>query len=987
MEKIVLGQKKFIGNQNSDEFIEVELKREIESLKTEILYNTFDFQSQFIKERNNSLKFCLYGLIESKYGHCDNLNLNISVSDTNKDSGSTNSILYSPYKLDIANTGYSFNIISKPLSQNSDLSKNIYGTNKGCYFFYFEIDRNDINFNKNKSIYISIFEPIQELYGYFELPFIFFDENRELIEFGTENADFNDSNEIETINNNFPFFYDKHWIKFNLEPYGPQVVSFQNDVLRVSESVSSVSIPISLEKPSEFGLERVKVLVDYNQDSLGNLLTTATLGSDFYFNEQVISWNQGEKIKYINININNDLFVENIEKIQLRIQPLINARISENSNNSMVLYIDSEDVPVSAYFRNDFIETYRPLYTNNPLPQNSPFQSLLNSIDDFISSTINVTISFSSPLPVDGEKIKIKYNNISTAKIGSDFGFDNLYSNVDEIELNVPLSSTSIDFNLFIKSHKGYIEDRLIILDLVQSTLGIIPVSLSPRNNFPQIKINIKDSTLPLFTRFSIPINYDRSIGVFKKIFTTNSTIDNYLYLKKDILDSSLPRNQNQHNLTNNFYCEIEVKNLGETIFYNNQKISTNETITIPLNLSSITNNFNIDLPSNLNWRGLYYDKSNYEFKFKNIERTYPATTNNNQNYDIYNLREQDIMPLDNYQVYDSGLSAQTTYWFITEIKNSYSTLDTTNNQCLNSANFFNSSSLFYNGAIIGSFDFLYQKTISTIKISKKRAVEVCGGNGSFLPVGTTLLPPPPYNEKYCNINFGEILIQLQYSLPNVVSEMYLQKIFLNSQRSINNSFRYFVDFDSAFIETKNSLRFEIFNNGIRDIEFMGKTIPYNSSAFFNGSELDFTNLSLTLPANDIYESNGNFFKRFRYKFKFYNIKIPHSLLNNTNFETIPEYEIAEFDFPLVQNQGGFNFPQNFYIENKYNNIGLSADIFGNLNCSVAPFLSFSHIIRKIVTNRILIFSNTGSNLIDTIWANSPINSDCNNATIPFKIV
>jgi hypothetical protein len=242
-----------------------------------------------------------------------------------------------------------------------------------------------------------------------------------------------------------------------------------------------------------------------NQDSLGNLLTTATLGSDFYFNEQVISWNQGEKIKYINININNDLFVENIEKIQLRIQPLINARISENSNNSMVLYIDSEDVPVSAYFRNDFIETYRPLYTNNPLPQNSPFQSLLNSIDDFISSTINVTISFSSPLPVDGEKIKIKYNNISTAKIGSDFGFDNLYSNVDEIELNVPLSSTSIDFNLFIKSHKGYIEDRLIILDLVQSTLGIIPVSLSPRNNFPQIKINIKDSTLPLFTRLSIP--------------------------------------------------------------------------------------------------------------------------------------------------------------------------------------------------------------------------------------------------------------------------------------------------------------------------------------------------------------------------------------------------------------------------------------------------------------------------------------------------
>ena len=315
MKKIILGSKKFIGNQNNDEFIDIELSREIETLKTDSLNNTFDFQQQFINERNDSYKFCIYGIVESRYGNCDNLNIKFKIIDTD----GLNSVIFTPYIFSGASSGHSFIVNTKPLSHNNVLSKNVYGTNKGCYFFHFELDKNDINFKKNKFIYAEIFEPEQELYGEFQFPFIFFDEDGEFIEFGTETANFNKNNEIETINNNFPFFYDKHWIKFNIEPKGPQVVFFENSTMNVNENNAiDFKIPIRLEEPSKFGLEKVKLVIDYGFDSIGLPLTDATLGIDFQFNEQIVSWEIGEQSKNIPIIIKNDLFVENIEKIQLK---------------------------------------------------------------------------------------------------------------------------------------------------------------------------------------------------------------------------------------------------------------------------------------------------------------------------------------------------------------------------------------------------------------------------------------------------------------------------------------------------------------------------------------------------------------------------------------------------------------------------------------------------------------------------------------------
>lgn len=987
MEKIILGKKRFIGNQNTDEFIDIELTREIENLKTDTLYNTFDFQEQFIKDRNNSLKFCLYGLIESRYGHCDNLMLNIKINDTNQTSASTNTIIYTPYNFSAATSGYSFYTSSKPLSNNSDLTKNIYGTNKGCYFFHFEVDKNDANFNKNKSIYIQIFEPVQELYGEFSIPFLFFDENQELIEFGTETAEFNEDNEIETINNNFPFFYDKHWIKFNLEPHGPQVASFVNSEMTIKEdNATGLIIPITLEEPSKFGLEKVKIVIDYNVNEFGEPLTNSTLGIDFLFNEQVVSWNIGEQIKEVFIDIKNDLFVENIEKIQFRLIPILNTRVSINTNNSMILYIESEDVPVSAYFNVGSLETFRPLYSNTVFSTNNPFYSTYNSISSLTHNVVPITIFFSSPVPVNGEKIKVKYNQNSTAKIGTDFSINNPNSLDTEIDFGVFLGSNALLFDIYVKSHKGYIEDREIILDLFQSTLGIVPVSQSNTNSLPQIKIKLKDSTLPISTRFVLPFNSNRSVGIFKKIFTSNSIANKYITLKKDSLDAQAPVSISQHNLTNDFRCNLEIENLGETIIFNNQIINRNDKINIALDLSAFTQNYNIDLPANYDWRGVYYNQSKYRFYFRNIEKTFPTgTTTNLLNWTSLNPENQ-IIYSPNY-LYTAGLSGSKQYWLVTEIKDSFSVLDTANNLCLTSATAFNTSSIYYNGAIIAQQHPFYQKTISKIIFSTKRVVEECGGINGSLPVGTILLPSPPYNQKFANINFGEILIQLKHSSANITSKMYLESILLNTQGQLTNSHIYFVKWNSSYIETKTSLILEVFNDGIVDVEFLGKIISVNDSQFYNSSEVYFGNLSLTLPANDNYQVNGNYFKNFNYKFKLHNIKIPHSLTNNPTFETIQNYAIGNLNVSLTQNQINSNLPTNFYIENKYNNIGLSANIFGNLLCGIPPSLSQNIIYKKVLINRVLIFTNTGSNLLLNGWNNNFVASDCNSTPIPFKIV
>ena len=81
------------------------------------------------------------------------------------------------------------------------------------------------------------------------------------------------------------------------------------------------------------------------------------------------------------------------------------------------------------------------------------------------------------------------------------------------------------------------------------------------------------------------------------------------------------------------------------------------------------------------------------------------------------------------------------------------------------------------------------------------------------------------------------------------------------------------------------------------------------------------------------------------------------------------------------------NIPVSYFLENKYNNMGISGNAFGTMSCSPYPSLSPTQIYKNILINNVLVFSNTGSFLTDSNWKSSKIHPDCIQSPIPFKVV
>jgi len=976
MKEILIGDKKFVGSQKTDEYIEIELSREIETLKIDSLINEFDFQEQFLKERRESYKFCVYGIVESRYGHCDGVPIHIKIGDTTQTPMSNWDIIYTPQNFSGATTGYSNTILSKQLSNNGILTKNVYGTNKGCFFFHFELNKDLLTKDnsgilKNKSIYFQVFDPSRELYLEDSFPILFFDEGGAQIEFGTETADFNVNNEIIEINNNFPFFYDKHWVKHNLELNGPPIVFFENNSMTVvEESAAGFTIPISLSEPSKFGMEKVKVIIDYNTTIQGLPITNASLGADFLFNEQVISWNSGEQTKQIPINILDDLFVENIEKIQFRIIPLVNSRVSINTNNSMILYVQSSDIPVFSYFQIATEDIFRPQ----------------ENISRELSHEINIL--FSSPLPVEGESIKVRFDRTqSTAILGTDFILDINNPSSDEIIIYIPQNSNQTTISSIIKSHRGYIEDKLVVLNLIQNSLGIIPSSQNPQSFSPSIKITLKDSTEYKYVNYVIPINPTTNTGLYRTFFRSNIVGEKITLLKTGIFDSNANPATDQLELTKDFSCKLKITNKGDKIIYNNLPILQNDSFEINLSLSSITENINITLPSNQNWHGNFYDFCNYDFEFNNFDKFYPSTINPQQHNSFDRLNEY-VTRLTR-KVFAAGSSSDTSCYLITELQNVKSTYDDINDSCTTDTTNLNSNIKYNGGVFINQYPVpqIFKQSKTELYFSDKVVVNECQNTGNTLPVGINLLTVGPYNEKFSNVHLGPIYFQINFNTLNLNDKMSLAKMI--SPGVFQNSYKYFYDWNMSSLATKRQLRLEIKNNGIRDVVFLGKTIFVNQSTSYNYSDLDFTNITLLLPTNDVYNNSTNSFEKINYGFKINNILIPERIINNNNFETVTSIDLGQIiEFgPSSSSSLNINTPNNYFFESKYKDINLSSDISNRLDCSTPMFNNPYTITRKVKINGILAFLHTGSKFTSSSFKTSQINPDCPNSSIPFAII
>lgn len=275
--KIILGSEDFLAKGVDDIFININLKQTFNQIKKDKYDNNFDLSEQFRQERNLSRDFRVYGIIDSTIIDSDGLKILVY-----KDSGLTQ--LHS-------------SIDSTELVYEED---NVFNKKRGKFLL-------ELNSYDSDLVYLKI--PGNNItYGdqVFEQRLVFYTLDGEFVEYGTETIDvgLNNPGFLE-IENDFPFFYNKHWIKKDLKiiEEKPTVMQFGSSSSVVSEG-NSVSIEITMDKPSPFGNESVIL-----EAVLGTVLpadySLSISGSPISF-PTVINWSQGEQNKTFNFDAIND---------------------------------------------------------------------------------------------------------------------------------------------------------------------------------------------------------------------------------------------------------------------------------------------------------------------------------------------------------------------------------------------------------------------------------------------------------------------------------------------------------------------------------------------------------------------------------------------------------------------------------------------------------------------------------------------------------
>lgn len=225
--KILLPSKRRVTGEDVDIFLNVDLRRQIDEFKKERLDNDFDLAAQFIKERNTSRNFIIYGVLDSTVVDCPGLSIRVY-----RDAGRQHQIA-----------------IIEPSAIAYD-KPNVFGKHRGKYYIklsnykydvvYFRIESNNLTYRDQE----------------WEQRVVFYDADGIIVPYGSATIDINSDGETSLIENDFPFFFNKHWIRndYDIIEEKQAKVTFDITQQQLSEGESG-QLLISLDKPSPFGLE------------------------------------------------------------------------------------------------------------------------------------------------------------------------------------------------------------------------------------------------------------------------------------------------------------------------------------------------------------------------------------------------------------------------------------------------------------------------------------------------------------------------------------------------------------------------------------------------------------------------------------------------------------------------------------------------------------------------------------------------------------
>lgn len=729
-EKQLLPSKGYVDARTISLFVNSELTGEKNILLPEKADNIFDFSLKFEEERNNSLKFCFYGLVESKWGNCDNLKIDFYVGDSSTNSTIGQNSPFWFYDKSSSASGYSWSIQSKGLDfVSGNLTKNIYGKTKGQYLFPFELDLNTIT-KTNKSLFVSISDSIKNLFDIEEFPFLYFDDENKLLEFGTETAEILDSGTILEIDNNYPFFYDRHWVRREIEPTGPPFIYFTttnitydegtNDPRISQDRIIEVEVALS-EKPK--GIEKAKVEVVYGLDENLNEYTTVTVPQDVSLNFSNLDWNSSSAstIQTIKIRIRDDFYVEKTERLTLKITPILGLLPHPEFSQFCSIFITDNDVPSKIAFEGQSFQFIEPRQDTTPV-------------------LIPLKLSLDQKLLVPNQSVEI-YIDSNLTDCESYYGFDTLsggtgFTEFKTVELNMNDLEYNVDF--YFKPKRQYDIRRQIVLKLRNFTSNVIQQSFNQGLSVDYTLYVDKDLD-KRYVEIHIPYDVNNGIAVLRSVYNqklTTNLIDFPTKLStyyQSTLGSMSPNAMITGNtdgsllrcLTFEQDFQLNIKNLGTQIIFDNKLYKNGETIVINIYSGVNTsvssgefvfngNEFILKIPANFKFETMYQSynapfsihtfflgnysgnsawgflQTNYEITIQNNTYNYPSGVNiTDGNFTEANILSKDIK-IGNYDqvkkkytftqdpaiIVNAGIDTRKQiYYLYTSIKNLYTQL------------------------------------------------------------------------------------------------------------------------------------------------------------------------------------------------------------------------------------------------------------------------------------------------------------------------
>jgi len=183
----------------------------------------------------------------------------------------------------------------------------------------------------------------------FQSQLVFNDDEGEFIKYGSDSLQISDDGSVDVVENDFPFFYNTHWIKNNIEINRviTRSASLDPEASSLREG-ESVNINISLNKPSALGVEQATILVESE---------TAVEGVDYEYSPKTIQWNKGETVKTVTLKTKVNPETSPLQQIKISLTNQVRLGFSNNTQT----IIDLSDANVSRYTKISIPSVYKNL--------------------------------------------------------------------------------------------------------------------------------------------------------------------------------------------------------------------------------------------------------------------------------------------------------------------------------------------------------------------------------------------------------------------------------------------------------------------------------------------------------------------------------------------------------------------------------------------------------------------------------------------------